>query len=85
MYRINQVMLPKLRNLEDEEGPHGAIINLASATGIYLSPGIGAYAAVKAASDMYTVTMAMENKGKVDIISVRPFGVSTSMLNMMKK
>ena len=79
-YEINKILVPKLR----QRNKRSAIINMSSATGYYFSHFIGAYSSIKYALDIYTRTLATENKDKIDILSVRPFGVSTGMLKMRK-
>ncbi len=80
MYEINKTLLPILRLRKKRS----AIINMSSATGYYVSQRVGAYSSIKYAMDIYTRTLAAENRDKIDILSVRPFGVSTGMLKMRK-
>lgn len=34
--------------------------------------------------DIYSRTMSIENRDKIDVLSVRPFGVQTPMMSMKK-
>lgn len=79
-YLINKTLIPKLR----ERTNRSAIINMTSATGYYLSHFIGAYSSVKHGYDLYSRTLSIENRDKIDVLSVRPFGVSTGMMKMRK-
>ena len=56
-------MIPKLRNLALGEGEKkkSAIINIASGTGVFYSPVIGAYSALKHLTDVYSRTLTKEN------------------------
>lgn len=49
-----------------------------------LSQGNGLYSASKKIIDIYSRTMAIENRDKIDILSVRPFGVRTPMMSNSK-
>lgn len=81
MYEVNKHFLPKLR----ARGNRSAIINMSSATGVYFSHNVGAYSSIKYAMDLYSRTLSIQNKDKIDILSVRPFGVTTGMMKMQKK
>jgi short-subunit dehydrogenase len=61
-----------------------AIINIASCTGVFLSPRVGVYSSTKRTLDIYSRIMEVENRDKIDVISVRPFGVSTKMMKFKK-
>lgn len=61
-----------------------AIINLSSSTGVFVSPFLTIYSSTKHLIDIYTRTLAAENREKVDILSSRPFGVTTKMMKMGK-
>lgn len=73
-------MIPRLRARERRS----AIINLASSTGYHLTARLGVYSSAKLILDHYSQMIAQENKDKIDIISLRPFGVSTKMMAMKK-
>lgn len=79
-YEINSVMIPVLRNRKNR----GAVINVSSCCSIFISQGTASYTSSKVMMDIYSRTLSIENKDKIDIISVRPFGVSTPMLSMKK-
>jgi 17beta-estradiol 17-dehydrogenase / very-long-chain 3-oxoacyl-CoA reductase len=73
-------MIPILRLRKKKS----AILNLSSGLGYFISHGNGTYTSSKIMQDIYSRTLSQENKDKIDIISVRPFGVRTSMMSMMK-
>ena len=50
IFAIVQTMLPKLRMREKRS----AIINIASCTGVFLSPRVGVYSSTKRTIDIYT-------------------------------
>jgi short-subunit dehydrogenase len=77
---IMKVMVPQLRT----RAKRSAIINMASIGTVYLFPRLGVYSSVKKSLDNVSRILSLENSDKVDIISVRPFGVSTRMSLMMK-
>lgn len=79
-YEINSVMIPVLRKRKNR----GAIINLSSCGGVFICQGTASYSPSKVMMDIYSRTLSIENRDKIDIISVRPFGVSTPMLSMKK-
>lgn len=81
MYLLTQHFLPKMRLRTNRS----AIINLSSATGVYFSHNVGAYSSIKHAVDIYSRTLSIENRDKIDVLSVRPFGVSTGMMKMRKE
>lgn len=72
--------MPVLRKRKERS----AIINMASCCGVYLSQGNATYTPSKVMLDIYSRTLTVENRDKLDIISIRPFGVSTPMLRMLK-
>lgn len=80
MYEINRALIPKLRGRKERS----AIINTASCTGYYISHYVGAYSSSKLMTDIYSRTLSIENRDKIDVICSRPFGVSTGMLKMRK-
>lgn len=57
---------------------------MASSTGVFFSPYVGIYSSTKNLVDIYSRTLSIENNNKIDIISCRPFGVTTSMMKMKK-
>jgi len=59
-------------------------LNIASCTAHFISPRLGVYSALKKALDVYSQILTKEAKGKIDVISVRPFGVATNMMQMKK-
>ena len=73
-------MIPILRTRKHRS----AIINLSSSFGHFISHGASTYTHSKVMVDHYSRTLAIENKDKLDIITVRPFGVRTSMMEMEK-
>lgn len=80
IFNINRILLPKLRARESRS----AILNISSCTGVYLSGRLGVYSSGKKSVDIYSRILEQENRDKIDIISVAPFGVTTKMM-MMKK
>lgn len=79
-YHINAVMTPLLRSRKSRS----AILNVASGAGVYVSQGNGTYSTSKAIFDHYSRTMAIENRDKIDVLTVRPLGVRTPMMKMKK-
>lgn len=75
-----KIMIPKLRNRHKRS----AIVNMTSITALYFFPRLGVYSSVKKCLDITSRIVASENSDKIDVISVRPFGVSTRMSLMMK-
>jgi short-subunit dehydrogenase len=59
-------------------------MNISSCTGVYLSSNVGVYSSTKKSLDIYTRILQKENEDKIDVISVRPFGVTTKMMKMKK-
>jgi short-subunit dehydrogenase len=57
---------------------------MSSCTGVFLSPFLGIYSSVKHSLDCYSRTLYLENSDRVDVLSVRPFGVATKMMDMKK-
>jgi short-subunit dehydrogenase len=80
VFVINRILIPRLR----ERPQRSAIINIASCTGYYLSTRVGVYSSTKKSLDVYSRILDLENGDKIDIISVRPFGVTTRMMRMKK-
>lgn len=80
-YEVNSALLPILRKRKNHRS---AILNLSSCTGVFISQGNGTYTASKMMQDIYSRTLSIENRDKIDIISVRPFGVRTPMMGMKK-
>ena len=80
-YTINKELIPYLRKRDKRS----AIINLASSTGVFFSPYLGIYSTIKHLLDIYTRTLALENSQNIDIISARPFGVTTPLMKMRKE
>ena len=80
MYAINKKLIPRLR----ERAHKSAIINVSSCTGRFNSFYLGVYPTLKRMADIYSRTLSLENKGKIDIISSCPFGVTTKMINNKK-
>lgn len=79
-YEINKALIPRLRTRKSRS----AVINMSSATAVYFSHRVGVYSSIKNLVDIYSRTLSLENRDKIDIISVRPFGVKTAMLKMKK-
>ena len=59
-------------------------MNISSCSGVFICHGGGTYSPSKVMLDIYSRTMSIENRDKVDVISVRPFGVKTPMMDMKK-
>lgn len=57
---------------------------MSSCTGVFLSPYLGVYSSAKHSLDRYSRTLGLENSDRVDVLSVRPFGVATKMMDMKK-
>ena len=79
-YMINKEFIPILRKRDKRS----AIINLASSGAVILFPCVGIYPSTKHLTDIYTRTLAIENSENIDILSARPFGVSTPLMKMRK-
>lgn len=73
-------MLPRLRARDKRS----AILNVASCTGVFLSSRVGVYSSTKRTVDVYTRILDLENNDKIDVVSIRPFGVTTKMMKMKK-
>lgn len=58
---------------------------MTSSTGHYISHKVGTYSSIKHAGDIYSCTVATENKDKIDVLTVRPFGVTTGIVRMRKE
>lgn len=80
-YEINAAMIPVLRTRKNFRS---AILNLSSCTGYYVCHGNGTYTSSKIMQDIYSRTLSIENRDRIDILSVRPFGVRTPMMGMTK-
>lgn len=80
VFLVNRVLIPKMRTRTERS----AVVNIASCTGVYLSPRVGVYSSTKRSVDIYSRILDLENKDKIDILSVRPFGVTTAMMQMKK-
>jgi len=80
VFVINRILIPKLRSRDSRS----AIINIASCTGVYLSPRVGVYSSGKKSINIYSNILALENEDKIDILSLAPFGVTTTMMKMKK-
>ena len=77
MVTINKILLPRFKNRKHRS----AFINLSSCTGVYPSPNTGSYPATKVYIDVMSRTLAEETKRtRIDILTYRPFGVSTPMM-----
>jgi short-subunit dehydrogenase len=77
---MNKRIIPLLRSRPQRS----AIINLSSCTGIYTGPYYGVYSSSKHFIDIYSRALSQEQRDKIDIISIRPFGVTTTMYRMKK-
>jgi short-subunit dehydrogenase len=55
---------------------------MSSGTGVHFSHNLGTYSSIKYLVDIYSRTLSREHHDKIDIMSVRPFAVKTSMLKM---
>ena len=80
IFNINRILIPKLR----ARNKRSAIINISSGTGVYLTGRVGVYSSAKLILDVYSRVLSLENKDKMDVISMRPFGVTTKMMKMKK-
>ena len=78
LYLINQVVVPKL----SERRYRSAIINFSSCTGVFTSHLLGTYPASKQIVDIYSRTMSVECRDRIDVLCSRPFGVITPMTRM---
>jgi NAD(P)-dependent dehydrogenase (short-subunit alcohol dehydrogenase family) len=81
-FRVNVLGAAHLiRAAADRMTPDGAIVNVASLTGLIGAPGLGAYAASKAALIALTRTAALELSARgLRVNAVAPSGVDTPML-----
>ena len=61
-----------------------AILNVTSATGYLLAGRVGVYSSVKLTLDYYSRILDLENRDKIDIVSLRALGVTTKMMKMKK-
>ena len=61
-----------------------AIINFSSCTGRFISPLLSSYPASKRMVNVYSEYLRKENKDKIDVMTVMPFGVITPMMKMIK-
>lgn len=80
VFVMNRILIPKLRTRNDRS----AILNISSCTGVYISSLLGVYSSCKKTLDIYSRILAQENNDKIDVLSVRPFGVATKMMQMKK-
>lgn len=79
-FEINRLMIPYFRAREK----HSAIVHVSSAVGVFNALFCGIYPSTKLILDIYCQNLDLEQKDKIDILSIRPFGVSTSMMGMKK-
>lgn len=77
---VNRILIPRLR----ERPLRSAILNITSCTGVYLASEVGVYSSGKKSIDIYSQILAEENNDKIDVVSVRPFGVATKLMRMKK-
>ena len=80
IFLINRFIIPKLR----ARACRSAILNISSATGYLLAGRVGVYSAVKLTLDCYSRILDIENRDKIDVISLRALGVTTKMMKMKK-
>lgn len=80
VFLVNRIIIPKMRTRNERSG----IINIASCSGVYLSPRVGVYSSVKRTLNNYSRILDLENNDKIDVLSVCPFGVTTAMMQMKK-
>ena len=80
VFTINRILIPRLRARDHRS----AILNLSSCTGYYLTARLGVYSSAKLIYDVYSRVLSMENEDKIDIMSLRPFGVTTKMMKMKR-
>ena len=81
MVEINKIFISRFKQRVNRS----AIVNLSSCTGIYPSPRVGLYSFTKVYLDVFSriITKECLDLG-VDVLTYRPFGVSTPMMGMRK-
>lgn len=57
LFLINRIIVPRMRIRKER----GAILNIASCTGVFLSPRVGVYSSTKRSLDIYSRTLNLEN------------------------
>ena len=77
---INSYLIGRLRAREHRS----ALIHMSSIGGVHLMPNLGVYCPIKRSLDIYPRILTQENSDKIDVLSVRPFGVSTQMAGFIK-
>jgi short-subunit dehydrogenase len=80
IFIINRILIPRLR----ARAHRSAILNISSCTGYYISSRLGIYSSAKLALDVYSRILSQENQDKIDISSIRAFGVTTNMMKFKK-
>jgi short-subunit dehydrogenase len=61
-----------------------AIVNVGSGMSALPSPNIGVYPASKIYLDVFTLALEKENCDKIDVLLLRPLGVTTDLTNSWK-
>ena len=77
---LNRILIPRMRARDNRS----AILNFSSCTGRFISPRMGIYSSIKKTVDVVSRILKLENDDKIDVISIRPFGVTTKMMKMKK-
>lgn len=88
-YNINvnsQVQISKIFiNRFKQRANRSAFINLSSCTGVFPSPRVGLYTFSKTYNDVFSRILTKQlHSHNIDVLTVRPFGVSTPMMGMKK-
>lgn len=79
-YLISKALMPSLQKRKNRS----ALINFSSCTGKFPSHHVNVYPMSKQILDIYTRNIARESSQNVDVLSVRPFGVVTPMMKMLR-
>jgi len=78
---ISKKILPLLK----QRSLKSAMINVSSFTGVHPMPFTAVYSGTKAFLDAFSKSVAIENREKIDVISLTPFYVSTKMIKYQKQ
>lgn len=78
---LSRIFLPRFK----ARANRSALINLSSCTGVFPSPRVGLYTFTKTYNDVFSRIIEKEYKEyNTDVLTVRPFGVTTPMMGMRK-
>lgn len=77
---VTKAILPRML----KRPTRSAIVNVGSGVGEFASPGVGVYSMSKWYADVWTRTLQKELRDKVDVLMMRPLGVTTEMTGMWK-